>query len=264
MSSKVTFNQIFKQPFIGVVHLLPLPGAPGYGGSMEVIRKQALREAKVYEENGVQGLILENFGDAPFYPGNVPVETVAAMASLARDLRSATSLPIGINVLRNDGEAAMAIATAVGAEFIRVNVFMHASIGDQGILEGRSYAIQRLKCALRSDVLIFADVGVKHASPLGSRSLEDEVHDLTERGLVDALIVSGAHTGGETSVDDLQLVKHHSPVPVLIGSGVTLDNAASYREADGWIIGSYLKENGMVANPVDSKRVAAMAAAFSG
>lgn len=255
LDSMMTFDRIFSRPLIGVLHLLPLPGSPLYGGAMDPIRERMLTEAKTLRDNGVQGLILENFGDAPFFPESVPVETVAAMAALAQELRREVDLPLGINVLRNDGEAAMAIATVTGASFIRVNVYMHASIGDQGLLQGRSYAIRRLKEHLKSEVLIFADVAVKHASPLGTRRLEDEVHDLSERGLLDALIVSGACTGGACSPDDLQVVKAHSQLPVLIGSGVTVENASDYAAADGWIVGSCLKEAGLVANPVDPERV---------
>lgn len=244
------------KPIIGCVHLKALPGSPLYDGNLEALYQHALRETEIFETHGVDGLIIENFGDRPFYPGYVPNITTASMAAIAREIRLNTKLPIGINVLRNDANSALSIAHAIQAQFIRVNIHLHACVTDQGIIQGSAHETLRLKAQLASNVQIFADVDVKHATPLGQRTLAEEVSDLCERGLIDALIVSGKATSKPTDIHDLEMVKKSSSVPVLIGSGITLDNFSKFvNKADGFIVGSCFKENGIATNPVEATRV---------
>lgn len=252
------FKKLFStdKPVIACIHLPALPGAPAYDGDMAAIYQHAVQEAVLFEKCGVDALIIENFSDKPFYPGKVPAETIASLAAISREVINAVSIPVGINVLRNDANAAMAIATAVGAHFIRVNIHMNAVVSEQGIIQGDSHNTLRLRQNLKSKVLIFADVGVKHAAALASRGLAIETKDLCERGFADAVIVSGDLTGSETNVNDLDIVKKHSSVPVLIGSGVTPDNLQSLAQADGFIVGSYFKNEGKANNSVDEGRVA--------
>ena len=166
------------------------------------------------------------------------------------------NIPVGINALRNDAESAIAIATAIGADFIRVNVHMNAVVSEQGIIQGASHRTLRLRSALKSEALIFADVGVKHAAPLADRGLTAETRDLTERGLADAIIVSGEMTGEEAKPSDVDIVRKHTHLPILIGSGVTPENIHRvYDRADGFIIGSYFKKDGKGNNFVEGRRV---------
>lgn len=251
------FKSLFakEKPIIACVHLPALPGAPNYGGSMNTIYEQALGEAVLFAKHGVDGLIIENFGDKPFYPTGVPSETIASLAAISREIVKAVAIPVGVNVLRNDASAAMAIATVVGAHFIRVNVHMNAVVSDQGIIQGDSHHTLRLKQGLCSRVLIFADVGVKHAAALAGRGLAMETKDLCERGMVDAVIVSGDLTGAATNPEDLEIVKSSSSVPVLIGSGTTPANLQSLKRADGFIVGSYFKKDGKAIHPVEPRRI---------
>ncbi len=253
----MTYQDIFpkKKTFIGCVHLLPLPGAPLYDGNLGAIYEQALQEAALLETHGAHGLIIENFRDKPFYPDRLPAETIASLAAIGREVVRSVSIPVGVNALRNDATAAMSIATAIGAHFIRVNVHMGAVVSDQGILQGRSYETLRLKQQLRSKVLIFADVRVKHSSPLGDRGLDAETKDLSLRGMVDALIVSGSGTGSETSPADLTIVKANTSLPVLVGSGITPENIDKFSAADGFIVGSCFKKDGNADNPIDETRL---------
>jgi len=252
-----SFSELFPadKPIIACIHLPALPGAPGYGGNMESIYDKALSEAKTFVRHGVDGLIIENFKDKPFYPGQVPPETIASLAAIGREVVNTVSVPVGINVLRNDALAAMAIATAIKAHFIRVNIHMGAVVCEQGIIQGNSHETLRLRKHLNSNVLIFADVGVKHAAPLAPRSLAVDTHDLCTRGLADAIIVSGELTGVATSPSDLQTVKQNSQVPVIIGSGTTPDNLPSLSAADGFIVGSYFKKEGLANNNIDENRL---------
>lgn len=227
------------------------------------IREFVLDDAQALAASGVDALMLENFGDVPFYPGRVPPHTIAFLTALALEVRSRHPLPLGINVLRNDGISATAVAAAAGASFIRVNVYTGARLADQGILRGEAHQITRCRRLLGANVRIWADVAVKHSAPLAHRPIEDEVEDTIERGLADAVIVSGAATGKETSLDDLRRVKAAAgPMPVLAGSGANVANIAAILEvADGVIAGSSLKRGGIVTAPVDPERARAFVAA---
>ena len=193
----MAFKDLFTapKPLIACIHLMPLPGSPRYAGTMREIYDTALAEAAIFAQYAIDGLIVENFRDAPFYPHALPAETIAALTAVTREIVRVAPVPVGVNALRNDAQAALAIATAAEADFIRVNVHMGTVVSDQGLIQGNSHATLRLRAALRSHVLIFADAGVKHATPLADRGLATEVRDLTERGLVDAIIVSGDYTG---------------------------------------------------------------------
>lgn len=243
---------------IGMLHAPPLPGAARARHTATDCRQAVLADARALVEGGVDALLLENFGDAPFHPGRVPVETVAHLTALAAAVRAEFDLPLGINVLRNDGCAALAIAHAVGAQFIRVNVLTSARLTDQGIVQGIAHRLLRLRRRLDADqVQIFADVDVKHSAPLVPRPLEDEVHELVERGGADGLIVTGSRTGAAVDLQTLAVVRAAAPrCPVLVGSGVTAENAAQLASlADGLIVGTALKAKGQVAGPVRPRRV---------
>jgi membrane complex biogenesis BtpA family protein len=248
------------RPVIGMLHLRPLPGSPrSSGSSIDSIREFLLRDAEALCDGGVNGLMLENFGDVPFFPGRVPAITVAAMTALASAVREPfPQVPLGINVLRNDGQSALAIAAAVGAQFIRVNILCGARLADQGIIQGIAHDLLRDRATLAGqEVKIFADVDVKHSAPLAATSVESEVEDTLARGLADALIVSGSGTGKSTDPKHVERVKRVAgTAPVLVGSGVDERTIADYfPHADGFIIGSAFKRDGNVNNPVDPDRV---------
>ena len=245
-------------PIVGMLHAPPLPGAPRYDGDFSAVRGAILRDAETLVAGGVDGLMLENFGDAPFYPAAVPAETIAHLTALAADVRLMFKVPLGINVLRNDGRSALAIACAVGASFIRVNILCGARVADQGLIQGIAHDLLRDRARLGANgVRIFADVDVKHSAPLGLSSLSDDVHDLIERGGADAVIVSGAATGRDIDLDQFRIVrKAAGDTPVFLGSGVSIDSAARYiPAADGLIVGTSLKTDGRTNLPVDPERV---------
>jgi uncharacterized protein len=246
---------------IGVVHLGALPGSPGWRGSIESVVKSAVADAVAYERGGAHALFVENFGDIPFTKGSVGPETIAAMAAAGRAVRAAVKLPLGFNVLRNDARAGLALCAACGGSFIRVNVLTGAMLTDQGIIEGNAYEIARYRAQIVPEARIFADVHVKHAVPIGNWSIGDSARDAMERGMADALIVSGAGTGLAADAQDLPRVRESCPrARVLIGSGITRENLRDYLPlADGFIVGSSLKRNGELYAPVDARRVAALA-----
>ncbi|HJL18150.1 MAG TPA: BtpA/SgcQ family protein [Sandaracinaceae bacterium LLY-WYZ-13_1] len=257
---------------IGVVHLPAMPGDPQHreGGFAEVI-EAARRDAAALAEGGVEALIVENFGSAPFPKGTpeqpTPPHQIAALALAVDACRRESDRPVGVNVLRNDARAALGVAAATGAVFVRVNVHVGAYVTDQGVIEGRAFETLRERRVLGVErVAILADVRVKHAAPLAEAPIEDEVRDALHRGLADAVVVSGAGTGEPVERARLEAVRAAAgDAVVLVGSGLTPERAESLAPlADGAIVGTWLKVGGDVRAPVDAARVRTLADAVRG
>jgi membrane complex biogenesis BtpA family protein len=245
----------------GMVHLRALPGAPLFGGSIDAVIESAVNDARALADGGCDGVAFENFGDRPFRK-HVDAETVAAMTRVIAEVRRDLRLPFGVNVLRNDARAALGVGTATGAAFIRINIHIGAMITDQGIIEGQAADTLRHRAAFAPQVLIFADHLVKHASPIGEADEKQMARDLRERGLADALFISGQETGAAADVKRLLRAREAVDAPILIGSGLTAENAADYADADGAIVGTSIKRDGRVEMPVDPLRVERVVRAF--
>jgi uncharacterized protein len=261
-------GEVFERdkPMVGMLHVPALPGSPRNAMTFDAIRDFVLRDAAALIEGGVDGLMIENFGDVPFYPDRVPPHTIAYLTALAGEVRSRFGAPLGINVLRNDGCAAIAVAAAVGAQFVRVNVYTGARLADQGILQGAAHEITRYRKMLGADVEIWADIAVKHSAAIAERAIRDEVEDTIQRGLADAVIVSGSGTGRPTALDDLRRVKKFAAERrVIVGSGASAENVAELLAiAGGVIAGTSIKRDGLVSEPVDIARVRQLVAAARG
>lgn len=233
-------------PLIGMLHVPPLPGSPRAKQGMTKIIEHVLADAQTLIQAGFDGLMVENFGDAPFYPQRVPAVTVAALTAVAVEVRRCfPQIPLGINVLRNDGCSALAIAATVGANFIRVNVLSGARVTDQGLITGIAHDLLRERAALRAEVAIWADVNVKHSAALAARPIIEEASELIDRGGADAILITGAATGTPPDEDELQQIRAALPDHSLfIASGVTTENLPYFSSlADGFIVGSALKSN---------------------
>jgi len=255
-----------KRPLIGMVHLLPLPGAPRWKGSMDEVEERALADAHALADGGMDGVLVENFLDAPFLPGAVPPETVAAMARIVRSVRATVDVPLGVNVLRNDARAALAVAVASGAHFIRVNVHTGVMWTDQGIVEGRAADTLRARTALGAEAAILADVLVKHATPPPGLTPEAAAADTWSRGLADALVATGTGTGAPTELDTVRAIARGAPeAPVLVGSGVTSETVAHIlAEAHGAIVGTAVTREGRAGTGIDADRVRRLVEAARG
>jgi len=250
-------------PVIAVVHLLPLPGSPNYSGDMRSVVARAVKDARAYAAGGVSALIVENYGDAPFLKERLPPETVAALTRCAGAVRDAVKLPLGINALRNDARAAIGIAAAVDASFVRINVHAGVVATDQGLIEGRAGETLRARAALGKDIKIVADVHVKHGRTLYSESVVQAARDMVGRAGADAIVLSGEATGAPTDLVDLKAVRAALPGAFLLaGSGVRKETVADVLAlADGVIVGTALKRGGKTAAAVDPRRVSAFVAA---
>jgi membrane complex biogenesis BtpA family protein len=251
------------KPVIGMLHVPALPGSPCSRLSFSQVRDWVLRDAEALQRGGADGAILENFGDTPFYPKRVPAHTIAYLAVLAVEVKRIWNAPLGINVLRNDGIAAIAAASAAQAQFVRVNVYTGARLADQGILEGEAHRIQRYsgmlgKAPHEAAIRVFADVAVKHSAPLAAREIGEEVEETLERGMADAVIVSGAGTGKRTPIEHLRAARRAAhDRPVLVGSGAVVEDLPALLEsADGLIAGTALKVGGITNGRVDAAAVA--------
>ena len=252
-------KQIFQtsKPIIGVVHLLPLPTSARWGGNLKAVIDRAEQEATALAAGGVDGIIVENFFDAPFTKEQIDPAVVSAMTLIVQRLKNLVMLPVGINVLRNDAKSAMAIATCVDAQFIRANVLTGVMATDQGFIEGEAHQLLRYRRELGSKVGIMADVLVKHARPLGSPNLTTAVKETIERGLADGVILSGWATGSPPSIEDLELASAAAEgTPVFIGSGADWENVPELMKvADGVIVASSLKRGGRINETIDPVRV---------
>jgi membrane complex biogenesis BtpA family protein len=243
---------------IGMLHLPPLPGSPLFDGKWDDCVAKVTADAKALTSGGVHALMMENFGDIPFSAARVSSDVVALMTAIAVEVKRVSPLPLGINVLRNDALSALSVAVASQASFIRVNVLSGSRVTDQGLIQGVAYELMRARRYLgASHIKVLADVDVKHSAPLAPRPIEDEVDDTVRRGLADGVIVSGAGTGRSVEIDKVAKVARVARgVPVVLGSGVCEFNIAELtKHASGFIVGTSLKFDGDVKNPVDVERV---------
>ena len=252
---------------VGVIHLPALAGSPRSSLSVAECAKLAAQDARRLADAGFDLAVLENFGDAPFFARGVPAVTVAAMTACALAAREAApSLPLGINVLRNDAASALAIAVATGAVCIRVNVLTGARVTDQGVIEGEAASLFRARRALGAEsVAVWGDVDVKHSAPLAARPLPDEVADLVSRSLAGAVLVTGEGTGRSVDLTKLDEIQHavKRRVPVLVASGASVSALPSLAQrCDGVIVGSALRSNGVAGGPVDERCAQEFAKAF--
>ena len=247
---------------VGMVHLGAFPGSPGGTGDLDEGVQAAVTDAEAIAAGGVDGVWVVKVGDAPFFAEDAPKVTVASLTSAVNAVYEASRLPVGVNVLRNDGLGALAVAAATPARFIRVNVLSGTMYTDQGPIIGNAAEIARMRAAVCPDVAIMADVFVKHATPPAGLSLVDATHDLVERAGADAVVVSGVGTGSPADLADLATVADASHLPVFLGSGVTIDNVREMLEiADGAIVGTSIKVDGVATNPVDPAAAAGFVAA---
>lgn len=253
----LSFNEIFHvyKPIIGVIHLKPLPGSPLYDDDIEDVISCAVRDARSLDEGGVDAILIENFGDIPYLKKVNDPETIAAMSIVVREVSKITSKPIGVNFLRNSSIEAAAIAHVNRAKFIRVNVFIENVESDSGIIEASAPSLIRYIKRIKARLGILADINVKHASVIGNRDIETIYLDAFERGLATAVILTGRRTGETPDVSILERLRKIGRGPILIGSGLNVNNLDLLRVADGAIVGTYFKKESRIGSVIDVKKV---------
>ena len=242
---------------IGVVHLKALPGSPLYANNLDQIYEYALKDAETLVKGGVDSIIIENFGDNPFVKDSISKLTLAHFVNIVSEVTRNIDSTVGINVLRNDGEAALSIADATGASFVRINILSGTMYTDQGIIEGKAHEILKLKHSLDNEIEIYSDVFVKHAVPPPGYTIENQTEELLYRAGADKIIITGDGTGKEIDYDELKKLREIVPIgKLVIGSGVNELNIKEYQGiADILIIGTSFKINQNVSKAVDKRRV---------
>ena len=242
----------------GVVHLKSLPGSSGNYLTLDEIIELAQEDVNSLLFGGVDGLIIENFGDIPFTKDDVSKRTIASFTKVVENIEYDRDVKVGINVLRNDGIAALSIAEATNADFVRINVLNNVMMyTDQGIIEGKAHEIAEFKNTLNKDIDIYADVFVKHAVPPEGSKIENHTEELIERAGADVVIVTGDGTGHQIDIEDLNKVRDIVPQGRLaIGSGVNEENVEDYVDlSDILIVGTSFKVDHDVSKRVDQRSV---------
>jgi uncharacterized protein len=247
-----------RKTIIGMIHVDPLPGTPRFKNDLSVIISKAKSEALIYKEAGIDMIGIENMHDVPYLKQHAGPEIVASMAIVGYEVKNATGLPCGIQILAGANKEALGTALAAGLDFIRVEGFVFAHVADEGFIDGCAGELLRYRRQMGADkILIFTDIKKKHSSHsiTDDVTIEETAH-AAEFFLSDGLIVTGVATGKPADLEELKRVKNTVHIPVLVGSGVTLENVESYLEiADSLIVGSYFKEDGHWSRGVDFQRV---------
>ncbi len=242
----------------GVVHLKSLPGSPGNYLHLDEIIELAQEDVNNLIFGGVDGIIIENFGDTPFVKDDISKRTLASFTTVVENIEYDRDIKVGINVLRNDGISALSIAEATKADFVRINVLNNVMMyTDQGMIEGKAHEIAQFKNSLNKEIEIYADVFVKHAVPPEGSKIENHTEELIHRAGADVVIVTGDGTGHQINIEDLNKVRDIVPQGKLaIGSGVNEENIEQYVDlADILIVGTNFKVDQDVSKRVDQRSV---------
>lgn len=255
------FSRLFgKRPatVIGMIHVHALPGTPRHGQSIASILDQALAEAQLYRDGGLHALMIENMHDIPYVRTPGP-EITAAMAVIAREVKRAQpDLPLGIQILAGANREALAAALAAGADFIRAEGFVFGHVADEGYIDACAGELLRHRKAIGAEsIAVFTDIKKKHSAHAVTADVDIlQTAHAAEYFLSDGLILTGAATGQAASLEELRAVHEASPLPLLVGSGITAGNIRDYLPlADAFIVGSFFKQDGFWANPVDPARI---------
>lgn len=255
-----SLKELFKidKPIIGMVHLLPMPGTPGCDHNVDTIIEKALEDAAKLEEGGIDGIIVENMWNIPYFVGSeIPPETISIQSVATRKVIEKVDVPVGANVIHNSGRGDLAVALASGAEFMRICLLTGAQVWDTGEFDkGVAAQLTRLRKYFDAEnIRIFADIDKKHSQMFPG--IDIQTHAIwSDYYLADALIITGKMTGKPAMIEDVKAVKEVTKRPIIMGSGMDKENISEFLEyADGAIVGTSLKENGITENPVDPKRV---------
>ncbi len=253
-----------RRALIGMVHVGALPGTPSNTQPLSQICRVATEEAGVLRDSGFSGIMLENMHDRPYLKRSVGPEIVASMAIVGQAIREASGLPTGIQILGGANHEALAVAQACGGSFIRAESFVFSHVADEGIMEADAGDLLRYRRAIGAeDIRVFTDVKKKHSS----HSLTADV-DLAETAraaeffLSDGVIVTGTATGRSADPNEVEAVSQAVEIPTLVGSGLTAANLARFAVADGYIVGSSIKKDGLWSNPMDVARIDSLIAAY--
>jgi hypothetical protein len=254
----MTLNFPHRKTVIGVIHVGALPGTPRSTQTVSELVTTARGEAKLYRECAVDGVIIENMHDVPYMRGEVGPEIVAAMTAIGGAVKAECGLPVGIQILAGANIEAMAVAHAAGLDFIRAEGFAYAHVADEGLIQASAAKLLRFRRMIGADrVQVWADVKKKHSAHAITADVSlGATAETVEFMGADCVIVTGSVTGESPKLADVQEAKTDCKLPVFLGSGISAENIKNFfKDADGFIIGSSFKVDGLWSNPVDPSRV---------
>jgi membrane complex biogenesis BtpA family protein len=252
-------NMKLKQSIIGMIHIPALPGTPKASLSPTQVLDKTLAEARIYQQAGIDALAIENMHDVPYLNRQVGPEITAMMTLLGKAVKQETNLPAGIQILAGANREALAAAHAAGLDFIRAEGFVFAHVADEGTMQSDAGELLRYRKQIGAEqIRIFTDIKKKHSAHALTADVDMvETAKAAEFFLSDGLIVTGAATGVTASLQELEAVKNAVDLPIMVGSGVNLDNVGDYLSlCDGLIIGSWFKQGGHWARDLDQERIA--------
>jgi len=254
------FTQDFfsSKKIIGMIHVQALPGTPNNDKSIGEIIEIAVNEAKIYQNCGIDAIMLENMHDIPYLNREVGPEIIASMTAVAREVKQSVNLPCGIQILAGANQAALAAAQAAGCEFIRAEGFVFSHIADEGLMNADAGELMRFRKKIGAkNIAVFTDIKKKHSSHAITADLSiSDFAKAAEFFLSDGIIITGKSTSEKADISELQEANESTCLPILIGSGLTVENITEYwNYADGFIVGSHFKETGDWKNTVSRKRV---------
>ncbi len=241
-----------------MIHLKALPGTPKYSGNVTEIIKTAVAEAEIYKINGIDGLAIENMHDTPYLKNEVDHEISSLMAIIGYEIKKRTRLPCGIQILSSANKAALAAAKSAGLDFIRAEGFVFGHLADEGYIDSCAGELLRYRKKIDAEnIAIFTDIKKKHSSHAISADVDIvETAKAAEFFLSDGLVVTGIATGKSADLNEILAIKEKCKTPVIVGSGITIDNIEEYLSVcDAMIVGSYFKENGYWANALMEGKV---------
>lgn len=266
MDSNGVVESLFgvKRALIGVVHVQALPGAPTNKLDVAAITTIASDEAHIYRDAGFHGLMIENTHDRPYLKSSVGPEVVAAMSVIGAELRRTVALPLGVQILAGANESALAVALACGASFIRVEGYVFAHVADEGLIEASAGSLLRYRRTIGAGhIRVFADIKKKHSAHAITADVDIvETAKAAEFFSVDGVIVSGVTTGEPAQPEEVAAVAGAVSMPTLVGSGISAENLGAFSQADAFIVGSSIKQDGLWSNPIDPDRARALVRAF--
>jgi len=240
-----------KKFVIGMVHCLPLPGTVGFSGDCGKIISQAVEDAVTLEKAGVDAIIVENMGDDPF-AALLDTPQVVALAVVTARVRETVKIPVGVDAAFNDCVTSLSIAKMTGCQFVRIPVFVDTVEFYGGFISPCArLCMQTRKSLDAQDIMVLADVQVKHTNMVLTHvTVESSAKAALGCG-ADAIIVTGSAIGMETPIEMIRKVKKVVTIPVIAGSGIKPNNINDQLSiADGAIVGSSLKIDGIISNPI--------------
>ncbi len=248
----------FNKTVVGMIHIDPLPGTPKFKGSVKTIINKAVEEALLYKNAGLDALMIENMHDVPYLNRSAGPEIISLMAIILYEIKNKTNLACGIQILAGCNKEALASAHSASADFIRAEGFVFAHIADEGFFNSDAGELLRYRKLIGAEnILVLTDIKKKHSSHAITNDTDIvETAKAAQFFLSDGVIITGSSTGKEPLLEEIKMVKQNVNIPVLAGSGITIDNVNSYIEyCDALIVGSYFKQEGKWFNPIDLTKV---------